>query len=75
MSECSGIENDCGATSSSGVYCLDKLRFRIRLKMLNLESMSCGCRSSRRNMIGERRGSVDLRLSIAEQIEVHPRKK
>jgi hypothetical protein len=70
MGEGGGIDDNAGCALAGGVNPLDDLVFAIALMKLNRKPEAAANAAAVRLHIGQRLAAVDLRLALAEQIEI-----
>src|SRR5258708_11787072 len=70
MGEGGGVDDDAGGALASAVNPVDKLVFAIALMKLNRKPKLAADAAAVRFDVGERFAAIDLRLALAEQIEI-----
>src|SRR5438093_13696410 len=73
MAEGGGVDDDRRAPVAGALDRLDQLGLGVGLQMVELEAGCSGGVAGRRHVVFEGLGAVDLRLAVAEQVEVGPR--
>src|ERR1700722_7910916 len=72
MGEGGGIDDDAGGALASAVNPVDKLIFAIALMKLDRKPKLAANTAAVRLDVGQRLAAIDLRLALAEQVEIGP---
>ena len=73
VAERAGVDDDRRGAAPRAVDAVDQLTLVVRLEVLEGEPVPLGLGATRGDVIVERLGTVDVRLPLAEQVQVRAR--